>query len=115
PLIKFFGEGMATAVAPGRIPIKDMGPDEVRSAYVLYIGAGAVAAGGIISLARSLPIILRGIRAGLADFGAAMGARTTALRIDRDISMKVVGAGCLALVVAIAVAPPLHMNLLGAI
>jgi uncharacterized oligopeptide transporter (OPT) family protein len=115
PLIKFFGEGMAGALAPGRIPIKDMGPDEIRGAYVLYIGAGAVAAGGIISLGRSLPIILRGIRAGLADFGAAMGARTTALRTDRDISMKVVGAGCLALVIAIAVAPALHMNLLGAI
>jgi putative OPT family oligopeptide transporter len=115
PLIKFFGEGVSGALAPGRIPIKDMGPDEIRGAYVLYIGAGAVAAGGIISLVRSLPIILRGIRAGLADFSAAMGARANALRTDHDISMKVVGAGCLALVIAIAVAPPLHMNLLGAI
>jgi putative OPT family oligopeptide transporter len=115
PLIKFFGEGVSGALAPGRIPIKDMGPDDIRGAYVLYIGAGAVAAGGIISLMRSLPIILRGIRAGLADFSAAMGARANALRTDHDISMKVVGAGCLALVIAIAVAPPLHMNLLGAI
>src|SRR5204862_3269564 len=115
PLIKFFGESMTTALPPGLIPLKDMGPDDIRSAYVLYIGAGAVAAGGIISLLRSLPIILRGIRAGLADFSAALGARVSSLRTDRDISMKVVGAGCLALVVAITVAPPLHMNVLGAI
>src|SRR5438046_6382390 len=106
---------MASAVAPGRIPIKDMGPDDIRSVYILYVGAGAVAAGGIISLMRSLPTILRGIHAGFADFGAAIGARATALRTDRDLSMKFVGAGCLALVVAIAVAPPLHMNLLGAL
>src|SRR5436190_6161819 len=77
PLIKFFGESMTTALPPGLIPIKDMGPDDIRSAYVLYIGAGAVAAGGIISLLRSLPIILRGIRAGLADFSAALGARVS--------------------------------------
>src|SRR5207249_5721209 len=74
PLIKFFGQAMAAPVAPGLVPIKDMGPDEIRSAYILYIGAGAVAAGGIISLLRSLPVILHGIRAGLADFGAAATA-----------------------------------------
>ncbi len=71
PLIKFFGANAAGVVAPGNVPIKDMDPDGVRSAYVLYIGAGAVAAGGIISLARSMPLIWRGIRAGLSDFGAA--------------------------------------------
>ena len=43
-----------------------MGPQQVRGAYILYIGAGAVAAGGLISLARSLPTFLHGIRAGLA-------------------------------------------------
>ena len=68
PMIKFFGTG--TGAAPGAVPIAGMGPDEVRGAYILYIGAGAVAAGGIISLLRSGPLIWRGIRAGLADFGA---------------------------------------------
>ncbi len=57
---------------------REMGPDEIRDAYVLYIGAGAVAAGGIISLFRSLPTIWHGIRAGLADFGA--GRRATRRR-----------------------------------
>jgi putative OPT family oligopeptide transporter len=116
PLIKFFGEGAAAAVAPGRIPIKEMSPDQVRDAYILYIGAGAVATGGIISLARSLPLIWRGIRAGLSDFGAsARQARAHALRTEQDLSMKFVGLGCLALIAAILAAPSLHMNLVGAV
>src|SRR3989449_7575971 len=57
PAIKFFGEHLTGAVAPGTIPISEMSPDQVRGAYILYIGAGAVAAGGIISLIRSLSTI----------------------------------------------------------
>jgi len=116
PLIKYFGEGVAGIIAPGRTAIKEMGPDEVRSAYILYIGAGAVAAGGIISLGRSLPLIWRGIRAGLSDFGAAaQETRAKARRTEQDLSMKFVGLGCLALVAAIYAAPSLHMNVLGAV
>src|SRR3954470_23973630 len=51
PAIKFFGDRVAGLVPPGTMPIADMTPNDVRDAYVLYIGAGAVAAGGIISLA----------------------------------------------------------------
>ena len=116
PLIKFFGANAAGVVAPGNVPIKDMDPDGVRSAYILYIGAGAVAAGGIISLARSMPLIWRGIRAGLSDFGAAAAqARSVAARTEQDLSMKVVACGCLALVAAIWASPPLQMNWLGAV
>jgi putative OPT family oligopeptide transporter len=116
PMIKFFGQGAAAAIAPGRIPIKEMAPDDVRGAYILYIGAGAVATGGILSLARSLPLIWRGIRAGLSDFGAsAQTARADVPRTERDLSMKFVGLGCLALIAAILAAPSLHMNLVGAV
>jgi putative OPT family oligopeptide transporter len=116
PLIKYFGEGAAGVVAPGKMPIKDMAPDDVRGAYILYIGAGAVAAGGVISLVRSLPLIWRGIRAGLSDFGVpAKGARALVLRTEQDLSMRFVGLGCLALVAAILAAPSLHMNLVGAV
>lgn len=57
PLIKFFGEGATVPIAPGTKLIKDMDPAGVHGAYILYIGAGAVTAGGIISLGRSLPLI----------------------------------------------------------
>jgi putative OPT family oligopeptide transporter len=115
PLIKFFGEGLSVVLAPGTKPIADMSPGDIRSAYILYIGAGAVAAGGIISLMRSLPIILNSLRSGLSDFKAAAVAHTSVLRTERDLSMKFVGAGILALILAILATPSLHMNLLGAV
>jgi len=115
PLIKFFGEGFSGVIAPGTIPIGEMTAGQIRGAYILYIGAGAVAAGGIISLGRSLPTILHGIRAGLADFRKAAAAHSTVIRTERDLSMKVVAVGIVVLIGAILAAPALHMNLLGAI
>ena len=115
PLIQFFGGGLSTALSPGSLPIREMSPDQIRDAYILYIGAGAVAAGGIISLGRSLPTIVHGIRAGLADFRNAAVAHGPVLRTERDLSMKFVAAGCVALIAAILAARPLHMNLFGAI
>lgn len=115
PLIKFFGEGLSGPLAPGTRLIKDMGPNEIRGAYLLYIGAGAVAAGGLISLARSLPLIWHGIRAGLRDFRGNPLSEESVSRTDRDLPMKFVFAGIAVLIVAILVAPGLHMNLVGAV
>jgi putative OPT family oligopeptide transporter len=114
PLIKFFGDAIPGALAPGTRPIHDMSPGQIRSAYVLYIGAGAVAAGGIISLLRSLPIIARSLREGLRDVGGARAA-VSARRTERDLPMNFVFGGILALIVAITLARPLHMNVLGAV
>jgi uncharacterized oligopeptide transporter (OPT) family protein len=117
PMIKFFGSALPTPLAPGHELISKMGPDEIRGAYVLYIGAGAVAAGGIISLARSLPTIWHGLRGGLADLRRGRAEKTSGavLRTDRDLPMKVVLWGSLALVIAIVLATPLRMNIIGAI
>src|SRR5450432_1633192 len=65
PLIKFFGERVVGPLAPGTIPIADMSHGQIRGAYILYIGAGAVAAGGIISLVQSMPTIWHGLKGGL--------------------------------------------------
>jgi putative OPT family oligopeptide transporter len=116
PAIKFFGEHATGILAPGTVPIRDMDPTSIRQAYVLYIGAGAVAAGGIISVFRSLPLIWHGLRGGLRDFTEAremMPAST--LRTDRDLPMKLVLGGIVLLVLAITFAPTLHMNVLGAL
>ncbi len=114
PLIKFFGAGMTTIVAPGKKLISQMSPDNIRGDYVLYIGAGAVAAGGIVSLARSLPSIIHGIRSGLADFRLAASGRAALVRTEKDLSMKIVVGGIIALMLAILAARTLHMNVLGA-
>ena len=114
PMIKFFGDALTVPVAPGTMLIRDMSPDDVRSAYVLYIGAGAVAAGGLISLVRSLPTIWHGLKGGLAGIGKSSNVDTS-LRTEQDMPLKWVVIGCLAIIAVITFATPLHMNVLGAL
>src|ERR1700704_2524833 len=85
PAIKFFGESSSGIIAPGAMPIADMTPDNIREAYILYIGAGAVAAGGIISMVRSLPLIWHGIKSGLADLRSMHGPVGETPRTDQDL------------------------------
>jgi putative OPT family oligopeptide transporter len=122
PAIKLFGGVSGGIVPPGTMPIAQMTPDDVRDAYVLYIGAGAVAAGGIISLLRSLPTIWHGLKAGLGDVrrgtvgGTVGGAVAARLRTEQDIPIKLVGVGIVVLMALIlAFHRQLHMNLLGAV
>jgi putative OPT family oligopeptide transporter len=116
PAIKFFGDNVTGPLAPGTIPISQMGPDDIREAYILYIGAGAVAAGGIISLFRSIPTIWHGLRGGFSDLLGQQSLRGPMPRTDRDLSMRVVVIGCLAIIAVIMAVPQLHLrgNILGA-
>src|SRR5947209_3700722 len=87
PAIKYFGAGLATPLAPETTAlIKDMSPGAIRNAYILYIGAGAVAAGGIISVARSMPVTWHGMKEGLKDLRGGAAAREGMERTDRDLS-----------------------------
>ncbi|MFZ5496501.1 MAG: OPT family oligopeptide transporter [Verrucomicrobiota bacterium] len=121
PAIKFFGDGLPAPLAPGSVPISAMSPDEVRGAYILYIGAGAVAAGGLISLVEAMPAIWRSLKAGFRDVQGGGPAESSAVnggvpRTQRDLPMKVVAIGVVVLMAAILLAQEaLHMNLLGAL
>ena len=116
PAIKIFGEGLAAPLFPAQALIRDMAPDQIRNAYVLYIGAGAVATGGILSMIRVLPMLAAAFGAGLKDLTAGrQGAAVVPLRTDRDLPMGVVVLGALALVVALTLVPALHISLLGAV
>jgi putative OPT family oligopeptide transporter len=84
--------------------ISEMAPIQIWSAYIRYIGAGAVLAAGLITLGRTLPTIISSAREGLKGFGAAAA---TQLRTERDIPMMVVLVGSLLLAVFLAVAPGL--------
>ncbi|HEY1188257.1 MAG TPA: oligopeptide transporter, OPT family [Gemmata sp.] len=125
PLIATFGEKLAEPVAPAvwapNEPhdgtnsglIRNMGPDDIRKTYLRYIGAGAVAAGGIISMFRALPLIISSITGGLRDMRAARaaGTGTAVVRTERDMPMSVVLWGCVALVLVLALVPQLGLGL----
>jgi len=117
PAIVMFGEGLAQPLAPETTKlIRDMTAGEIRNAYILYIGAGAVAAGGIISMFRVLPMIVRSARAGLRDISRNRAGEHVAVpRTERDLSLKFVIFGSLGLVAVIWFVPAFHMNALGAL
>jgi putative OPT family oligopeptide transporter len=118
PAIKYFGSLVAGPVAPETgHSIAEMSVDQIQHGYILYIGAGAVAAGGIISLIRSLPLIWHGLKGGLADLREARAEKATAARTDQDLSMKWVIGGIILLLILIMLAPQLNLrfNLLGAL
>ena len=118
PAIKYFGSAGTAPLAPETgHSIAAMSIEQIQKGYILYIGAGAVAAAGIISLFRSLPLIWHGLKGGLADLRGAGVVREDVPRTDRDLSMKWVLGGIIALLIVIMIAPQLNLrfNLLGAI
>ncbi len=113
PAIRLFGDGLTTPIFPATMLIKDMAEKDIRDYYVLYIGAGAVAAGGIISLVQALPLIMGSIASGLRDVRSARSraggsGRAAGARTDRDLPLSLVGFGMLALVGLIWATTPLH-------
>jgi putative OPT family oligopeptide transporter len=117
PLIKHFGPMFPNIFPPAAVPFKDMGPSQIRGAYVLYIGAGAVTAGGIISLIRSLPTIWRSLKQGLNDLPGIRTSMPSTARVDSDLPIQFVVGGIIALIAMIMLSPSLNLflNPLGAI
>lgn len=119
PAIKLFGDGLDLPLYPGKTLIRDMPLEDIWHYYVLYIGAGAVATGGIISMFQSMPTILHTLKAGFGDlfksrpvraaFGSQGGGSGLG-RLDRDMSMRIVIVGTLALIFAIRFAPVLQID-----
>src|ERR1700760_3774870 len=65
PLIYFFGKALPDPICPGTLPIAQMGPSQLWSTYIRPMGAGAVAAAGLITLLKTLPTIVNALTAGL--------------------------------------------------
>jgi putative OPT family oligopeptide transporter len=95
--------------------IAEMAPGQIWSAYIRYIGAGAVLAAGLITLARTIPTIVRSAKDSLKDLGGRVAG--AALRTEREIPMSVVLIGSLLVGLFLAIAPrmPLQGNVLAAI
>ncbi|MGH9681821.1 MAG: OPT family oligopeptide transporter, partial [Candidatus Acidiferrales bacterium] len=100
PAIRFFGQGITSPLYPSTIPISQMSPDQLWSAYIRPIGAGAVAAAGLITLIRTLPTIVSALTAGLKDVRAQRaGTAVETDRYERDLPVKFVLIGSLVIIV----------------
>src|SRR5262245_41747218 len=113
PLIASFGEQLTVVVSPAtKDLIKDMEPSDLKANYLRYIGAGAVAVGGIISMCRALPLILASIVGGMRDLRATQaGVNQTKRRTERDMSMRVVLFGSIGMVLLMMLIPALGLGL----
>lgn len=111
PMIVFFGDGLQTPLEPGTKLISEMNEGEIRSSYILYIGAGAVATGGIISMIKALPVIFNAIATSMRDlFGKRASNGSSNRRTERDIPIPIVLGGSLLLVVGLMAVPQLGLG-----
>jgi putative OPT family oligopeptide transporter len=98
PAIYFFGSHFPEAIYPGTKPIAQMSPSDLWASYVRPMGAGAVAASGLITLIKTLPTIVGALRAAIKNLRSGGEAKSAPLRTDDDLSMTVVIGGSLMLV-----------------
>jgi putative OPT family oligopeptide transporter len=127
PLLSILGGYLSVPLAPihptlasnpatGRpFLVSEMSPGQIWTAYIRYIGAGAVLASGLITLGRTLPTIISSAVEGMRGFGSAAGSAI--LRTEREISMRVVLIGTLLVALFLTLAPrmPLQGNVLAAV
>jgi len=94
PAIKFFGSlSPGTPLYPSTIPIPQMTPDQLWASYIRPMGAGAVAASGLITLIKTMPTIFSALTAGLKDVRASREGAVETSRTERDLSMRFVLIG----------------------
>ena len=116
-IVAFGGE---TILYPGTAAIAEMyeagGASAIWSSYIRYIGAGAVAAGGIFSLIKSLPLIFGTFRDTIKSLkGSNADSDGKMLRTDKDLNIKLVVIGILVLIVLIAIFPDIPVSIPGAL
>lgn len=115
PLVHLFGDGLTTPMYPETVlPIAKMSSYQIRNAYILYIGAGAVATGGFIALGRALPTIFSAFSGGLKNLRAGATKAVQIHRTQRDLPMAAVVGGSIAIAFAIWLSPILQINLTAA-
>ena len=111
PLIALFGADLT--IFPASVPVSQLSPDGIWSNYIRYIGAGAVAAGGIMSLIKNLPLIVKTFREALSRYGSRDVRDNSRLGRDIPMNLTILGVGVLA--IAMWLIPAVPVNLLGAI
>ena len=106
PFITLFGDNLQSTLLPGwkGLLISQMSPMEIYRGYVRYIGAGAVAAGGLFTLIRTIPTIVASFRDSLGEL-KNIGKGSSRARVERDLSFVYVIVGSLVLAFIMSVLP----------
>ena len=112
PAIALFGGD--AVIFPGEVPISTLAPDDLWGTYVKYIGAGAVAAGGLISLIKTFPLIIRTFRQAMKSM-SKKHSNANALRTQQDLPMPLLLGMILVIVIAIWLVPTFPVNPIGAL
>ncbi len=99
PLIYFFGSGLTHPIYPGTVPISAMSPSQLWSTYIRPMGAGAVAAAGLITLIKTIPTIVSALTSGFSKMREGSAGKAKAIRTEDDLPMSVVIGGSIALIV----------------
>jgi putative OPT family oligopeptide transporter len=116
PIIKMMGSGLDEPLYPATVLIRDMGPYDIWNNYIRYIGAGAVAFGGLVTLIRAVPTMVRSFGSGVKEVaregaGEDGGVKRTSL----DLPVKYVMAGALGLGLLAWLLPQIPVNVVGAL
>lgn len=111
PLIALFGADLT--IFPASVPVSELGASGIWSNYIRYIGAGAVAAGGIISLVKNLPLIAKTFRQALKSYGSKGNGDNSRLNKDIPMNIVILTIGIMAIIMWLVPAVP--VSLLGAI
>ncbi|MDK2919062.1 MAG: hypothetical protein PWQ37_1795 [Candidatus Petromonas sp.] len=114
PLIANIGSMGDIVMYPATDPISELGHWGIWDSYIRYVGAGAVAFGGIFSLIKSLPLIVQTFKDAMKDYSAG-GVGGGSLRTDKDMSMKLVLIGSLAVILAMMMLPVIPVGFGGAL
>ena len=115
PLLSFIGDQIpGIIIAPGTMPLNEMDPGQLRNSYIKYLGVGAVAIGGFVSLIKSFPVIIQSFSKGFSQLIGRKGAVNDAPRTDKDLPMKWVLLGVVGVIVAIWLLPGTELHILGA-
>ncbi|MFM8571623.1 MAG: OPT family oligopeptide transporter [Pirellula sp.] len=111
PMIATFGEGLTAPLEPGTKLISQMSSNEIRSSYILYIGAGAVAAGGILSMLKAMPVILGAVFTSFRDLVSSRSSGgASRLRTDTDLPIPLVVVASILLVALLMAVPQLGLG-----
>jgi putative OPT family oligopeptide transporter len=98
PAIYFFGSHFSQAIYPGTRPIAQMSPSDLWASYIRPMGAGAVAASGLITLLKTMPTIFGALRAAAGNMRTSGGVKSAPLRTEDDLPFSVVAGGSVVLV-----------------